>query len=83
MKVCVFYGSMPIIVNEIPMKEINTETGLKQGDHLASLFFFLLAEGCIGLMSNAVNRSMFRGFEVGRSGLVISHLQSTHDTLCT
>jgi len=66
-----------------PTKEINTQTCLKQGDRLARFFFLPVAEGFIGLMSNAVNRSLFRGFEVGRSGLEISHLQYAHDTLCT
>lgn len=34
------------------------------------------------MMSNAVNRNLFKGFEVKREGTVISHLQYADDTLC-
>lgn len=33
-------------------------------------------------MENAVNRNLFKGFEVKRGGSVISHLQYADDTLC-
>jgi hypothetical protein len=41
-----------------------------------------VAEGFNGLMTNAVNRNLFTGFEVKRGGLVVSHLQYADDTLC-
>ena len=41
-----------------------------------------MAEGLSGLMSNAVDRNLFHGFEVQGGGTVISHLQYADDTLC-
>jgi len=82
MKTCVFRGNMSILVNGSPMEEINVETGLKQGDPLAPFLFLLVAEGFSGLMKNAVNRNLFKGFEIKNGGLVISHLQYADDTLC-
>jgi len=54
----------------------------KHGDPLAPFLFLLVAEGFSALMSNAVERSLFRGFEVKRGGTVVSHLQYVDDTLC-
>ena len=82
MKVCVFGGSMSILVNGTPIEEIAIQKGLKQGDPLAPFLFLLVAEGFSGLMDNAVNRNLFKGFEVKRGGTVISHLQYADDTLC-
>ena len=55
---------------------------MKQGDPLAPFLFLLVAEGFSGLMSNAVNRNLFHGFEIKRGGASISHLQYADDTLC-
>ena len=82
MKACVFGGSMSVLVNGSPTKEICINRGLKQGDPLALFLFLLVAEGFSGLMRNAVDRNLFEGFQVGRNGLVISHLQYVDDTLC-
>ena len=82
MKACVCGGRMSILVNGSPTKEISIQRGLKQGDPLTPFLFLLVAEGFSGLMRNAVNRNLFRGFEVGHNGLVISHLQYADDTLC-
>lgn len=62
--------------------EVDIQRGLKQGDPLAPFLFLLVAEGFSGLMENAVNRNLFKGFEVKRGGTVISHLQYADDTLC-
>jgi len=48
------------------MEEINVQRGLKKGDPLAPFLFLLVAEGFSGLMSNAVNRHLFHGFEIKR-----------------
>jgi hypothetical protein len=47
---------------------------------LAPFLFLLVAEGFSGLMKNAVDRNLFKGFEVKRGGTVISHLQYADDT---
>lgn len=82
MKACVFGGKMSILVNGCPTEEISVQKGLKQGDPLAAFLFLLVAEGFSGLMTNAVNRNLFHGFEIKRGGLTISHLQYADDTLC-
>jgi len=81
-KACVFGGNMSILVNGSPTKEISVQRGLKQGDPLAPFLFLLVAEGFSGLMTNAVNRNLFKGFEVKRGGMVVFHLQYADDTLC-
>jgi hypothetical protein len=70
------------LVNGSPTEEINIQRGLKQGDLLAPFLFILVAEGLGGLMRKAVELERFRGFGVGRRGVVISHLQYADDTLC-
>jgi len=82
MKACVCGGSMSILVNGSPTKEINIQRGLKQGDPLAPFLFLMVAKGFSGLMRNAVRLHMFEGFRVGVGGLMISHLQYANDTLC-
>ncbi|KAK2436747.1 hypothetical protein QL285_021719 [Trifolium repens] len=81
-KACVFAGSLSVLVNGSPTSEINIQRGLKQGDPLAPFLFLLVAEGFAGLMRSAVEKSRFKGFDVGPNGLVISHLQYADDTLC-
>jgi hypothetical protein len=66
----------------VQIEENNIQRGRKQGDPLAPFLLRLVAEGFSGLMRNAVNRNLFRGLEVGRNDLVISHLQYVNDTLC-
>ncbi|XP_024642219.1 uncharacterized protein [Medicago truncatula] len=73
---------MSILVNGSPTEEIDIKRGLKQGDPLAPFLFLLVAKGFSGLMKNAVNQNLFKGFEVKRGGTVISYLQYADDTLC-
>lgn len=82
MKSCVFEGSMSILVNGSLTEEINIQKGLKQGDPLAPFLFLLIAEGFSGLMRNAVERNLFKGFEIKPGGINITHLQYADDTLC-
>ncbi|MCH85394.1 LINE-1 reverse transcriptase like [Trifolium medium] len=81
-RACVFAGNMSVLVNGSAMEEINIQRGLKQGDPLAPFLFLLVAEGLGGLMKKAVEQNRFRGFEVGRNGVCVSHLQYADDTLC-
>jgi hypothetical protein len=81
-RTCVFGGSMSVWVNGCPTEEINIQRGLKQGDPLAPFLFLLVAEGLGGLMRRAVDLHRFTGFQVGRNGVMVSHLQYADDTLC-
>jgi len=55
---------------------------LNQGDPLTSFLFLLVAEGFSGLMTNVVQRNLFKGFEVKRGGTIILIFQYANDTLC-
>jgi hypothetical protein len=80
-RACIFCGYMSVLVNGSPTEEINIQRGLKQGDPLTLFLFLLVAEGLGGLMRRAVELQRFRGFQVGRWGVVVSHLQYAYDTL--
>ncbi|KAK2369529.1 hypothetical protein QL285_082658 [Trifolium repens] len=82
MRACVCAGNLSVLVNGNPTSEINIQRGLKQGDPLAPFLFLLVAEGFAGLMRNAVDKSYFKGFEVGSEDVVVSHLQYADDTIC-
>jgi hypothetical protein len=41
-----------------------------------------VAEGFGGVMKNAVEQNLFKGFSIGGDGVSISHLQYADDTLC-
>jgi hypothetical protein len=81
-RACVFAGNLSILVNGSPTKEFNIQRGLKQGDPLAPFLFLLVAEGFGGVMKNAVEQNLFKGFSIGGDGVSISHLQYADDTLC-
>jgi hypothetical protein len=68
MRACVFAGTMSILVNGSPTREIDIHRGLKQGDPLAPFLFLLVAEGLGGVMRKAVELNLFKGFTVGRRG---------------
>jgi hypothetical protein len=82
MRACVFAGSMSILVNGSPTREIDIQRGLKQGDPLAPFLFLLVAEGLGGAIRKAVEVGCFKGFMLGSGGLTVSHLQYADDTLC-
>ncbi|KAK2415745.1 hypothetical protein QL285_038202 [Trifolium repens] len=81
-RACVFAGNLSVLVNGSPTGEINIQRGLKQGDPLAPFLFLIVAEGLSGVMRNAVDVGLFKGFSVGREPLDISLLQYADDTLC-
>jgi hypothetical protein len=81
-RACVFAGNLSVLVNGSPTPEINIQRGLKQGDPLAPFLFLLVVEGFSGVMRNAVNKNLFKGFSFSRAPVVISHLQYADDTLC-
>ena len=54
---------------------------LRQGDPLAHFLFLVVAEGLGGLMREAVNKSLFSGYKMGRGNVMVSHVQYADDTL--
>jgi hypothetical protein len=81
-RACTFAGNLSVLLNGSPTGEINIQRGLKQGDPLAPFLFLLVVEGFSGVMRNAVELGLFKGFAVGRSPVSISHLQYADDTHC-
>ncbi|GAU32687.1 hypothetical protein TSUD_145610 [Trifolium subterraneum] len=63
-----------------PTEAINIQRGLKQGDPLAPFLFLLVVEGLSGAIKSAEQRNMFKGFQVGNTGLSVSHLNTSSGT---
>lgn len=81
MRSCVCSGSLSVLVNGCPTEEVQIRRGLKQGDPLAPFLFLLVAEGLSGLIRQASEVGLFRGFQVRDSELEVTHLQYADDTL--
>ena len=80
--VCIHIGCLlSILVNGRPSAEFIPQRGLRQGDPLAPLLFNIVAEGLNGLMRQAVEKSIFRGYPVGSQEVSISLLQYADDTI--
>lgn len=77
----VFSGSLFVLVNVSPTKEINIRCGVKQGDSLAPFLYLLVAEGLGGLVRVAIKINRFVEFKLGSPQVEISHLQYADDTL--
>lgn len=80
-KACVFKGDLLVLINGSPTEEIKINKGLKQGDPITPFLFLLVAEWLPGMMKNAVNGGLFKGFKVGNGGEEVSILQFADDTL--
>ncbi|GKV05161.1 hypothetical protein SLEP1_g17203 [Rubroshorea leprosula] len=78
---CISSATVLILVNGSPTEEFQMEKGLRQRDHLAPFLFLMIAEALNGLMKKAVNENMFKGIEIGKSGLKLSHLQFADDSI--
>jgi hypothetical protein len=81
-RACIFGGNLSVLINGSPTREIRIHRGLKQGDPLAPFLFLLVAEGFGGAMKRAGDIGMFKGFNIGGDGPLISHLQYADDTFC-
>ncbi|GJS26151.1 reverse transcriptase domain, reverse transcriptase zinc-binding domain protein [Tanacetum coccineum] len=75
-------SSMSILVNGSPSKEFGLERGVRQGDPLSPFLFILAAEGLNVIVTEAVEKSIFRGVVVGANKVIVSHLQYADDTIC-
>ncbi|XP_019433997.1 PREDICTED: uncharacterized protein LOC109340726 [Lupinus angustifolius] len=80
-KSCLQSNSVSILVNGSPTSEFNMVRGLRQGDPIAPFLFLIVVEGLAGIMRSAVAKRLFKGYEVGKDKVLISHLQYADDTL--
>ncbi|GJW91996.1 hypothetical protein Tco_0169549 [Tanacetum coccineum] len=60
---------MSIIVNGSPSEEFGLERGVRQGDPLSLFLFILAAEGLNAMVSEAVEKVIFKVIEVGKIGV--------------
>jgi hypothetical protein len=66
-RACVFQSSMSVLVNGSPIEHFSVGKRLMQGDPLSPFLFLIVAEGLTGLMSKAVDNSLFNGYKVSNS----------------
>ena len=78
---CLRSASLSILVNGSPSTEFIPQRGLRQGDPLAPLLFNVVVEALNGLMREAVEKNLFRGFPVDSNNVGISILQFANDTI--
>ena len=72
-----------ILINSSPCGFFESFRGLRQGDQLSPLLFFLVMEALGRMLDKAVHESHLSGFRVGnleRRSLVVSHLLFANDT---
>lgn len=78
---CVSTASASIIINESPSAPFNLQRGLRQGDPLSPFLFTLVVEALSQLIQKALSLKMWKGVEICKNGLEISHLQYADDML--
>ncbi|GJS64070.1 RNA-directed DNA polymerase, eukaryota [Tanacetum coccineum] len=78
---CLNSGYASVLVNGFPTLEFKIERGLRQGDPLSPLLFILAIEALNVVIIEAKNRSLFRGVEVGKDRINVSHFQFADDAL--
>ena len=77
---CLRSALISVLVNGSPSVEFIPQRGLRQGDSLAPLLFNIVVEALNGLMREAVEKNLFRGFSMGSNNVEISILQYADDT---
>ncbi|GKC67749.1 reverse transcriptase domain, reverse transcriptase zinc-binding domain protein [Tanacetum coccineum] len=73
--------SMSILVYGSPTEKFGLERGIRQGDPLSPFLFILAAEGLNAIVTEAVEKGIFRGVVVGENKVTVSHLQYVDDTI--
>ncbi|GKE07601.1 putative RNA-directed DNA polymerase, eukaryota, reverse transcriptase zinc-binding domain protein, partial [Tanacetum coccineum] len=78
---CLDSAYASILINGSPTKEFKVERGLRQGDPLFPLLFIIAVEALNVVLLEAKNKDIFRGIEVGKDKVYLSHLQFADDAL--
>ncbi|GJZ80125.1 putative RNA-directed DNA polymerase, eukaryota, reverse transcriptase zinc-binding domain protein [Tanacetum coccineum] len=78
---CLNSGYASVLVNCSPTLEFKIERGLRHGGPLSPLLFILAIEALNVVIFEAKNRSLFRGVEVGKDKINVSHFQFADDAL--
>ncbi|XP_071713248.1 uncharacterized protein [Rutidosis leptorrhynchoides] len=78
---CMKLASISVLVNGSPTNEFSLGRGFRQGDPL-SPFLFILAPEVLNIMTKSATESdCFKGVEIGKDKVSISHLQYADDTI--
>ncbi|XP_071705309.1 uncharacterized protein [Rutidosis leptorrhynchoides] len=78
---CLKSATITILINGSPTREFSIGRGVRQGDPLSPFLFILVAEGLNILTKSAIERNLFKGIEVGKDKVLVSHLQYEDDTI--
>ncbi|GJU69950.1 reverse transcriptase domain-containing protein [Tanacetum coccineum] len=62
---CLKSSSTSILVNGSPLEELGVKRGVRQGDPLVPFLFILATEGLNAIMSEMVEKGVFRGVKIG------------------
>ena len=64
---CLKSASVSVLVNGSPSAQFTPQRGLRQGDPLSPFLFNIVAEALNGIMSQALQKGIFKGFSVGKN----------------
>ncbi|XP_071687738.1 secreted RxLR effector protein 78-like [Rutidosis leptorrhynchoides] len=78
---CLHSASISALVNGSPTNEFKFKRGVRKGDPLSPFLFILAAEGLNVLTKSVVASNSFKGVEIGRDKIPISHIQYADDTI--
>ncbi|GKV46811.1 hypothetical protein SLEP1_g53774 [Rubroshorea leprosula] len=78
---CLKSSMVSILINGSPTRQFSVTKGIRQEDPLSPFLFLIVAEGLNGLMTAAVDKELYKGVEVGKDAITITHLQFADDTI--
>ncbi|GLT49853.1 hypothetical protein SLA2020_233810 [Shorea laevis] len=78
---CLSTTRISILINGSPTTEFTASKGLRQGDPLSLFLFLLIGEGLCGLVKKVESEGLFRGVDIGTSGMSLSLLQFADDSV--
>ncbi|GLT33516.1 hypothetical protein SLA2020_080980 [Shorea laevis] len=78
---CLSTARISILINGSPTTEFTASKGLRQGDPLSPFLFLLIGERLCGLVKKAESEGLFRGVDIGTSGMSLSLLQFVDDSV--
>ncbi|GKE37109.1 RNA-directed DNA polymerase, eukaryota, reverse transcriptase zinc-binding domain protein, partial [Tanacetum coccineum] len=76
---CLMNSRASILVNGSPTNEFVMQKGLRQGDPMSPFLFILAMEGLHALISKAESLGLYKGANIGRGSIKISHLLYADD----